>query len=353
MNDIEEWVKEYSSKTGMAYEDIVNKALKFYREKVENNESISDYRAGRELRNFLNNIKNIYDKTSIKDESAVENKVKSKAEPQNKVMPKEKPRISCEVIEKSDEKENYLKGIQNLNPDLMNIILSERTYVLKMLQDKVNYATAIISFEKDEKDFQQYAFIHYVDFTDNKYKKLYSNIEKEIMEITKKNDVNNIDRIVDGEYIDQFKSLGYTERYKNYSIKLNIENSRLRGINEYTKNNRNHVSSKCIPIFKMCPERFKENTDPNNLYKFSTTYGKFYAKVNIKNEKCYARLYLDENKINRIAYLKNVYYTFVNDLYKNGIKIIYTLVGQKHINILKSNCDVTTIKEWVWIRKSL
>lgn len=353
MNDIEEWVKEYSSKTGMVYEDIVKKALKFYREMIENNESISDYRAGKELRIFLNSIKNIYDKTSIKNESAVENKVKGKVEPQNKVMPKEKPKISCEVIEKSDEKENYLKSIQNLNPDLMNIILSEKTYVLKMLQDKVTYATAIISFEKDEKDFQQYAFIHYIDFTDNKYKKLYSNIEKEIMEIARKNNVNNIDRIVNGEYIEQFKSLGYTEMYKNYSIKLNIENSRLRGINEYTKNNRNHVSSKCIPIFKMYPKRFKENTDPNSLYKFSTTYGKFYAKVTIKNEKCYARLYLDENKINRIAYLKNVYYTFVNDLYKNGIKIIYTLVGQKHINILKSNCDMTTTKEWVWIRKSL
>lgn len=353
MNDIEEWIKVYSSKTGMTYEDIVNKALKFYKEKVENNQNISDYRAGRELRNFLNRIKNIYDETSIKNESTVESKLKSKVESKNKVVSKQKPKISCEVIEKSDEKENYLKSIQNINPDLMNIILSEKTYVLKMLQDKANYATAIISFEKDEKDFQQYAFIHYVDFTDNKYKKLYSNIEKEIMEIAKKNSVNNIDRIVNGEYIEQFKSLGYTEMYKNYSIKLNIESSKVRGINEYAKNTRNHISSKCIPIFKMCPKRFKESEDPNSLYKFSTNYGKFYAKIIVKNEKCYARLYLDESKINRIAYLKNVYYTFVNDLYKNGIKIIYTLVGQKHINILKSNCDVAILKEWIWIRRSL
>ena len=73
----------------------------------------------------------------------------------------------------------------------------------------------------------------------------------------------------------------------------------------------------------MCPKRFNEIEDPSGLYKFSTIYGKFYAKINIKNERCYARLYLDENKMNRMTYLKSVYYTLVNDLYKNGIKIIY------------------------------
>lgn len=364
MKDMEEWIRDYGIKTGMTYEEIVKKALEFYKESIDSNMSISDYKAGKELRSFLNKIKDIYSGTSsrvaanIKGENVSQNKINNNSNSSNsdsktKVLPKEGPKISCEVIEKSDEKESYLKGIQNLNPDLMNIILSEKTYVLKMLQNKATYATAIISFEKDEKDFQQYAFIHYVDFSDNKYKKLYSNIEKEIVEIAKKNNVNNIDRIVNGEYIEQFRSIGYKEMYKNYSIKLNIENSRLRGINEYAKNSRNHVSSKCVPIFKMCPKRFKENEDPNSLYKFSTSYGKFYAKITIKNEKCYAKLYLDENKINRIAYLKNVYYTFVNDLYKNGIKIVYTLVGEKHINILKSNCDVAIIKEWTWIRKSL
>lgn len=365
MKDIEEWAREYSTKSGMPYEEIVNRALKIYKESIDNGMSISDYRAGKELRSFLNNITKIYNKNNTKEESigsnkakgqeevVVENKIKNNTDSQNKVITKETPKIGCEVIEKSDEKENYLKGIQNLNPDLMNVVLSENTYVLKMLQNKVIYATAIISFEKDEKDFGQYAFIHYVDFVENKYKKLYSNIEKEIIEIAKKNNVNNIDRIVNGEYIEQFKSLGYKEMYKNYSIRLNIENSRLRGINEYAKNARNHVSSKCIPIFKMCPQRFKESAEPNSLYKFSTTYGKFYAKITIKSEKCYARLYLDENKINRISYLKNVYYTFVNDLYKNGIKIIYTLIGDQHINILKGSCDITVIKEWVWIRKSL
>lgn len=365
MKDMEEWAREYSVKTGMQYEEIVNRALKIYKESIDNNVSINDYRAGKELRSFLNNITKIYNENKHKEESTGSNRVKDQkegpkknniknnADAPNKVEVKEKPKMSCEVIEKSDEKENYLKGIQNLNPDLMNVVLSENTYVLKMLQNKVIYATAIISFEKDEKNFDKYAFIHYVDFLNNKYKKLYSNIEKEIVEIAKKNNVNNIDRIVNGEYIEQFKSLSYKEIYKNYSIRLNIENSKLRGINEYAKNTRNHVSSKCVPIFKMCPERFKESAEPNSLYKFSTTYGKFYAKVNIKDEKCYARLYLDESKINRIAYLKNVYYTFVNDLYKNGIKIIYTLVGGKHINILKGSCDITIIKEWVWIRKSL
>lgn len=365
MNDMEEWAKEYSTKTGMQYEEIVNKALKIYKESIDNDMSIIDYRAGKELRSFLNNITKIYNKSKYKEESTnsnkvkgqeegpTENKIKKNTNDTNKVITKENPKMSCEVIEKSDEKENYLKGIQNLNPDLMNVVLSENTYVLKMLQNKVIYATSIISFEKDEKNFGQYAFIHYVDFVENKYKKLYSNIEKEIIEIAKKNNVNNIDRIVNGEYIEQFKSLGYKEMYKNYSIRLNIENSRLRGINEYAKNVRNHVSSKCIPIFKMCPQRFKESAEPNSLYKFSTTYGKFYAKITVKGEKCYARLYLDENKINRISYLKNVYYTFVNDLYKNGIKIIYTLIGGQHINILKGSCDITIIKEWAWIRKSL
>lgn len=361
MSDIENWIREYVSKTGITYEEVVKKALEFYKESLENNIEVSDYKAGRELRNFINNIKRIYSKPADsksqihnKTENKQEDKVKKDIVQPNKVVPKEAPsKVSCEIIEKSDEKENYLKGIQNVNPDLMNVILSERTYVLKMMQNKVNYATSIISFEKDEKDFQQYAFIHYVDFLDNKYKKLYSNIEKEIVEIAKKNNVNNVDRIINGEYIEQFKSIGYKEMYKNYSIKINIENSRLRGINEYAKNARNHVSSKCIPIFKMGPKRFKENAEPNSLYKFSTSYGKFYAKIVMKNEKCYAKLYLDENKINRITYLKNVYYTFINDLYKNGVKIIYTLVGQKHINILKSNCDVTTMKEWIWIRKSL
>lgn len=366
MKDMEEWAREYSAKTGMAYEEIVSRALKIYRESVDNNISINDYRAGKELRSFLNNITKIYNGNKYSEENKVSNKVKSHQEEgivenksknnsdlQRKSVTKENPKMSCEVIEKSDEKEVYLKGIQNLNPDLMNVVLSEKAYVLKMLQNKVVYATAIISFEKNEENFEQYAFIHYVDFLDNKYKKLYSNIEKEIIEIAKKNNVNNIDRIVNGEYIEQFKNLGYKEVYRNYSIKLNIENSRLRGINEYAKNARNHVSSKCIPIFKMYPERFKETAEPNSLYKFSTTYGKFYAKITIKNEKCYARLYLDENKINRIAYLKNVYYTLVNDLYKNGIKMIYTLIGGKHINILKGSCDITIIKEWVWIRKSL
>lgn len=365
MKDIEEWAREYSIKTGTKYEEIVSRALKIYKESVDNDVSINDYRAGKELRSFLNNITKIYNENKHKEKSTgsnevknreeqvPDNKVKDNSNSQNKVATKENAKMSCEIIEKSDEKESYLKGIQNLNPDLMNVVLSENTYVLKMLQNKVVYATAIISFEKDEKNLGQYAFIHYVDFVENKYKKLYSNIEKEIIEMAKKNNVNKIDRIVNGEYIEQFRSLGYKEMYKNYSIKVNIENSKLRGINEYAKNTRNHVSSKCIPVFKMCPERFKESAEPNSLYKFSTTYGKFYAKIVIKSEKCYARLYLDENKINRIAYLKNVYYTFVNDLYKNGIKIIYTLVGGQHINILKGSCDITTIKEWVWIRKSL
>lgn len=365
MSDIEDWVREYVVKTGITHEEVVKKALEFYKESVENNIEFSDYKAGKELRNFFYNIRRIYSEAANsksqfhgKDQKAEESKIKNDTVSKNKVVTKESPKensfkVSCEIIEKSDEKENYLKGIQNVSPDLMSVILSEETYVLKMIQNKVNYATAIISFEKDEKDLQQYAFIHYVDFLDSKYKKLYSNIEKEIIEIAKKNNVNNVDRIVNGEYIEQFKSIGYREIYKNYSIKINIENSRLRGINEYAKNTRNHVSSKCVPIFRMGPKRFKENAEPNSLYKFSTSYGKFYAKITIKNEKCYAKLYLDENKINRITYIKNVYYTFINDLYKNGVKIIYTLVGQKHINILKSNCDVTTIKEWIWIRKSL
>ena len=59
MNDIEEWAKEYSTKTGMKYEEIVNRALKIYRESIENGMSISDYKAGKELRSFLNSINKI------------------------------------------------------------------------------------------------------------------------------------------------------------------------------------------------------------------------------------------------------------------------------------------------------
>lgn len=357
MSNIENWAREYSKEKGMTYEEIVELSLEFYKENVENN-MIENYTLGKEFIKLFGKAIEVYGRKYNEAQKA-NPKVTPKVTPKDKQL--EEPqeantnkslKSGCEVLEKVDEKEKYLKSIPNLNSDLMNVILSDKTYVLRMVHDGKNYGSALISIEESKRKVPIYTFIHYIDFVDNKYKKLYSDMENEIIVISKKYEVNNVDRIIDGKYMEQFRSLGYSELYKNYNVKFNIEN-KIRGVNEYEKNLKGHVSSKFVPMFKMVPERFKEKSDVGDLYKFSTNNGKFYAKINIKNEKCYLKLYLEEDRQQSIMYIKNVYYTILNDLYKNGVKIVYTLVGQKHINILKTLGDVNILKEWIWVRRSL
>lgn len=353
---MEKWAREYSVKAGINYDDLVNAALEMYKKNVENG-TVNDYLIGREVRTFLDRLRRVYGEREgqpevrerIKQPESSNEEVKVPSAPK-KPIPKQDS--LCEVLEKSEDKETYIKSMPNISADLINIILSERTYILNILYDKEICCSAVISIEEAVRSSPKYIFIHSIEFSDDKYKKLYGNVEKEIINISEKYKVNNIDRIINGQYLEQFKTMGYKEMYRNYSIRLKVEKS-ARRVSEYEKNLRDHVSSKCSPSFRMYPNRFKENSDSSNLYKYSTSYGRFYAKLNIKNEKCYLKLYIDENKFDRILYLKGVYYTLINDLYKNGVKIVYTLVGQKHINILKTAANVEVLKEWIWIRKSL
>ncbi|PJI09692.1 MULTISPECIES: hypothetical protein [Clostridium] len=334
MDELEKWIKDYSLKKGVNYEKTIIEALKFYREFIEGN-GHKYYNLGKKLKGFI-------------DENAEELLKVSKDTKAFKGDEHGTIRFQC--IQNFDEKERYLKSMENINSNLINIILNDRTIILKGLQNEKNISSAIISFENFGTNEAKYAFVHYLRVLNSKYKKIYPAIESEIINLAKKFGVNRIDRVVSDDLLSNFKSMGYTELYRNCYLRIDNNNCNLV---EYEKEVKHRVGSRYVPIFKMCPNRFEEKDNVNELYRFTMRAGKFYAQINIKGDKAFGKLYLDKDKLNKASYIKYLYYTIISYIKKNNIKNLYTLIDKRHINVLGSIENARKIKEWVWIRKLL
>lgn len=336
MDELKKWIKDYSLRKGVNYDETIIEALKFYKEFTERNGQ-KYYNLGKKLKEFI-------------DENAQDSLKVSKGTETFKR--EEHGTIRFECIQNFDEKEKYLKNMENINSNLINIILNDRTIILKALQNEKNISSAIISFENFDTKEAKYAFVHYLRVLNSKYKKMHLAIENEIINLAKRFGVNRIDRVVSYDMLSDFKNMGYTELYRNCYLRIDTNNKNC-DLVEYEREVKHHVSNRYIPIFKMCPERFEEKDNMNGLYKFNMSAGKFYAQINVKEDKAFCKLYLDKDKLNKTLYVSDLYCTIINYIKKNNIKNLYTLIDKRHINVLGSIENARKIKEWVWIRKLL
>ncbi|URZ16932.1 hypothetical protein [Clostridium felsineum] len=337
MDDLEKWVKDYSEKNGLKYQETIFKALKFYKKFVEEGKS-EYYDLGKKLNEFIKENQNTLFKKETSTISIERNK--------------EKGLLQTEVLEDVDKKERYLKSIDNISSNLINIILSENTVILKIYDSDKVVASGVISFENLAESGAKYVFVHYIRISSGDYRKIYPMIEKKIESVAEKFGAHRIDRVISSEAINSFKNLGYNEVYKNYYLRIKTD-KRNYNLGEYEKVSRHSVGSKYVPIFKMCPDRFQIQNAMNRLYRFTTEKGRFYAQISIKDSNASAKLYFDRSKLGKVEYTKSVYYTLIKYFNKANVKNLYTLMDQRHINVVGSIDSARKIKEWVWIRKLL
>ncbi|AAK80309.1 hypothetical protein BJV85_001532 [Clostridium acetobutylicum] len=336
MDELEKWVKGYSEKKGVSYQETIIKALKFYRKFVEDGK-VEYYDLGKKLNEFIKENHIILSSVDDNIDKAIETHRKES--------------FSVDIVQEVDKKEKYLKSMDNISSSLINIILSDKTIILRMYEDAIELASSIVSFENLGTVDAKYVFVHYIKVNPS-YKKAYQIIEKGIADVARKFGARRIDRVVADTAVNGFKNIGYNELYRNYYLKINID-KRNYNFSEYEKSSRHHISSRYTAVFRMYPEGFEEKAAMNKLYKFTTKRGKFYAQIAIREDKASAKLYFDKNKLDKADYTQSVYYTLVNYLNKSNVKNLYTLIEQRHINVIGSIDNARKIKEWVWIRKLL
>ena len=321
MNNIKDWALRYCSDENITYDELIIKALELYKSLSSKDFELYKYVTSNE---FINTIEKVHSIVKSNDNTLI-----------------------TKVITTEYNKKRFLARNKCEVSRCRDIINKEGTEIVVIQNRGDDIAFAIISYENEESEVGRYPFLHYLRIIREEYKKKFLNIEKAVRLYIKKKGYHYYDRIIDGEAEEE----NFQVVYNVYNIKLIIEEAAVDCLN-YSIEEADIDRFRYVIEAKRGPERF--NYTHKNSRKVILEDGTDFILCSmIKEQRALLTLMIMKERKNDLSYMKNVLFSIISILRKEGVKELYATISDSSYCILKSLGKLEVISREKWVRKIL